>query len=540
MSDPNSSDKPIVLSATIISIATFLSRIAGLLREQAFAYFFGAGAWTDAFNVAFRIPNLLRDLFAEGAMSAAFVPTFNSLLKQEGKPSAFRLMNLTLNILFIIVGILSVLGIIFSPEIVCLLAPGFMNNPEKYSATVSMTRVMFPFLLVISWSAVAMGGLNSLGEFFLPAIAPVLLNISMIIAGFTLCPFFTAFGFSEVFGMAVGAMIGGILQMAVQFPWLYKHGFKLKVDLSFANPALKRIIMLIIPGTIGLAATQINVAISTILSTSQGDGAVSWLSYAFRLMQLPLGIFGVSIAQATLPVFSRQASDNDKVGMTKTFVSSLKLTAFVNISAAFFLCSLANPIIKLLFEHGRFISSDTEATVLALKAYCVGLFFFSAIKVMGPAFFALNDAKTPLKASIVSVVSNIILNLLLIKPFGYWGLALASSIASVINAVILFFSMKKKLPAVFEEKIGKPIFSILLCSIFMAFLLSLFTTISGNYFEHALGKFLGNACVVSLSLILGCISLLISANLMKIEEAGKAVEMIKRKFIKKTIPAGNN
>jgi len=296
----------IARSAAVMGVATFFSRIAGLVREQTFAYLFGAGIWTDAFNVAFRIPNLLRDLFAEGAMSAAFVPTFNGILEKDGQQKAFRLTNLTFCAILVVVGMLTLVGIIASPLLVSTLAPEFTSNPEKFEVTVTMTRIMFPFLLAVSWAAISMGILNSLGEFFIPAIAPVFLNLSMILAGWLICPFAKEFDMPAITGMAIGAMLGGLLQFAVQLPALFRYGYRFRWQLNFKDPGIQRIIKLIIPGTVGLAATQINIAISTILATSQGEGAVSWLGYAFRVMQLPLGLFGVAVAQATLPVISRQ------------------------------------------------------------------------------------------------------------------------------------------------------------------------------------------------------------------------------------------
>ena len=311
-------------SAAIMGIATFLSRIAGLVREQTFAYLFGAGKWTDAFNVAFKIPNLLRDLFAEGAMSAAFVPTFNSILQKEGEEKAFRLTNLTFCAILIIVGTLTALGMILSPYIVQILAPQFINDPEKFNVTVTMTRIMFPFLLVISWAAISMGMLNSLGEFFIPSVAPVFLNLSMILSGWLICPIAVKCNMPSITGMAIGAMLGGILQFAVQLPSLIRKGWRFFWCLDFKDPGIKKIGKLMIPGTVGLAATQINVAVNTILATSQGDGAVSWISYAFRIMQLPIGIFGVAVAQATLPVISRQAASGDKDAMAGTLASSIR------------------------------------------------------------------------------------------------------------------------------------------------------------------------------------------------------------------------
>ncbi|MBF0501115.1 MAG: murein biosynthesis integral membrane protein MurJ [Candidatus Riflebacteria bacterium] len=520
--------------ATIMGIATFLSRIAGLIREQAFAFFFGAGVWTDAFNVAFRIPNLLRDLFAEGAMSAAFVPTFNAVLKNEGKEQAFRLLRLVLTALLICVGLLTITGIIFAPELVSLLAPKFLENPEKFAATVLMTRIMFPFLLVIAWAAAVMGTLNSLSEFFVPAIAPVFLNLAMIAAGFSLCPLASKFGYPAVVGMAVGAMAGGFLQLVVQFPALRRTGFRFGLTFDRRDPGLRSIMKLIVPGTIGLAATQINVAISTILSTTQGDGAVSWLSYAFRLMQLPLGIFGVAVAQATLPVISRQAASQDHSGMRSTLAESLKLTGFINIAATAALVALAEPIIRLLFEHGRFTPADTAATVLALRAYAVGLFFFSAIKVLGPAFYALKDARTPLLASVLSVAVNIFLNLALIRPFGYWGLAFGSSIAAGVNAGVLWWKIGKKLGSFSDYRVATSLGKILLAAVLSALSMhTLFPTLHLYASSHFSGRWAGAASDISGMIgapLLGLPILFLAASILGIPEARRARDMIARRF----------
>lgn len=525
--------RSVARSASIMAVATFLSRIAGLVREQAFAFFFGAGAWTDAFNVAFRIPNLLRDLFAEGAMSSAFVPTFNATLKQDGKERAFRLMRLALNALFVLVGLLTLIGIVFAPEIVQLLAPRFTDQPEKFAATVLMTRIMFPFLLIISWAAVAMGCLNSLGDFFLPAIAPVFFNLGLILAGFTLCPWASTLGYPSIVGMSVGALLGGLLQMAIQFPALWRHGFRFGLDWDRRDPGLRRIVNLIIPGTMGLAATQINVAISTILATSQGDGAVSWLNYAFRLMQLPLGIFGVAIAQATLPVISRQAASGERDEMRGTIAESLKLTGFVNITATFALIALADPIIRILFERGRFGPADTLATAQALQVYAVGLFFFSAIKVLGPAFYALNNASTPVRASIASVLSNIVLNVALIGSCGYWGLALGSSLAAVINAGILFYYLDHTLGG-FREGIGAAFGRTLIVALAGAGVMRLvFPHARELVLNHGLSagsRTLADMLGLSISVSAGLAVLFFIATLLGMPEAHRALEMLRRKL----------
>lgn len=518
-----------------MGVATFFSRIAGLLREQTFAYLFGAGIWTDAFNVAFRIPNLLRDLFAEGAMSAAFIPTFNGVLEKDGAQKAFKLTNLTFCAILVVVGTLTLVGIAASPLLVSTLAPEFASNPEKFEITVTMTRIMFPFLLAVSWAAIAMGILNSMGEFFVPAIAPVFLNLAMILSGWLICPYAQEFDMPAITGMAIGAMIGGMLQFVVQLPALFRFGYRFKWQLNFKDPGIQRIIKLIIPGTIGLAATQVNIAISTILATSQGEGAVSWLGYAFRVMQLPLGLFGVAVAQATLPVISRQAAANDRDGMGQTLAGSIRLSSFINLYACFAIIALAEPVVRILFQHGRFTPADTLATAVALKAYAVGLLFYSLVKILGPAFYTLDETKIPVMASMVSVAVNIVLNLILVHPFGYWGLALSTGIGAMFNAGILYYSLEKRLGS-FSR------FSLLPALLRIFFATMAAGLVSNQVYRYAVpglaqtstvfavGGFFNAAVAMTIAAAGGLIGLFVVSRLLKIAEADQAAEMLLRRL----------
>ncbi len=525
-------------SAAIMGIATFLSRIAGLVREQTFAYLFGAGKWTDAFNVAFKIPNLLRDLFAEGAMSAAFVPTFNGILQKEGKEKAFRLTNLTFCTIFIIVGFLTLVGIIFSPYIVKILAPQFVEDPEKFAVTVTMTRIMFPFLLVISWAAISMGILNSLGEFFIPSVAPVFLNLSMILSGWLICPLTVKWNMPAITGMAIGAMLGGIMQFAVQLPSLLKKGWRFFCCLDFKDSGIRKIGKLMIPGTIGLAATQVNVAISTILATSQGDGAVSWISYAFRIMQLPIGIFGVAVAQATLPVISRQAASGDKEAMAGTLASSIRLSSFINLWACFACVALAEPVIRIIYQHGKFGIDDTLATTAVLRAYSLGLVFYALIKILGPAFYALEDTKIPVKASFISIGVSIFLSFALIKPFGYISLPFSSSVAAIVNAGYLFFVLQKRLGSFKKYSLSynliKIFISTLISGIATYFSYFYFSIYFGSFFSnYGVGTFVNSAVSLCVGGIAGLIVLYVVSRLMHIEEADKAAELILKRIRRK-------
>jgi putative peptidoglycan lipid II flippase len=535
---PEKKEKSVARSAAIMGVATFLSRIAGLAREQVFAYFFGAGIWTDSFNVALRIPNLLRDLFAEGAMSAAFVPTFNIVLKKDGREAAFRLTNLLATAIMIILGVIIVFGIIFTPYLVRLLAPEFEANPEQFEVTILMTRIMFPFLVAISLAAIAMGILNSIGEFFIPAIAPAFLSFSMIIGAFTLCPLAEYLGMQPIVGMAMGAMLGGIFQFLIQWIRLWREGYRFRPAIDMKHPGLQRVFKLIVPGTIGLGATQMNVAVSTILATSEGAGAVSWLLFGFKVMQLPMGIFGVAIAQATLPVFSRMAADDDRQGMAKTVSDSVKLTGFINIFCCMALLALANPIIRILFQHGRFTPEDTVATATALRAFAVGLFFTAVVKVLGPMFYALNRARIPVAASFVSMITNIILNLALVGPLGYWGLAVGSSVAAVLNSVILYFMISRRIKEIQNGSLAistlKNLAASAVSALVMWYMFPACESFIADTSSFSAGGFINNSLALVFTGTSGTLILLSTAKVLGIEESGSFISLIARKLGVKT------
>ena len=388
--------------------------------------------------------------------------------------------------------------------------------------------------MVISWSALAMGILNSMGEFFIPAIAPAALNFLMIISGWTICPLAESYGFPAITGMAIGVMMGGTLQFLVQTPSLFRHGFRFKWYVNLKDPGIRRIVKLIIPGTVGLAATQINIAISTILATSLGDGAVSWLTYSFRIMQLPLGLFGVAIAQATLPVISRQAAANNKDDMGNTLDDSVRLTFFINLFACFSIFALAEPVIRVLFQHGKFSPADTIATANALRAYSVGLVFFCVVKILGPAFYALNETKIPVMASISAVVVNIVLNFAFIKPFGCWGLALGTAFGSMVNAAVLFVFLKKRLINFGRLKqflsIGKIVIVTSLAGFFQWKLLSPISQMLQNYFQLKPESFFIAFTGLIICLIAGSTILILISKLVRIEEAERAIDMVLKKL----------
>ena len=426
-------------SAGLVSLATSLSRLGGLVREQLFASLMGAGYYSDAFVVAFRIPNLLRDLLAEGALSTAFVPTFTQRLVQGGRRDAFALGNLVLTSLFVVSGLLAVLGIVFAAPIVQLIAPGFAATPGKLELTVHLTRILFPFLPMIALAAVLMGMLNAQHRFFMPALAPALFNAAAITVGVGLWAA-DASPATSVLYWTLAVLLGGLVQFGVQVPPLHGSGWRYRprFDIRFADPGLRQILRLMLPAFVGLSATQLNILVNNILASQLEQGSPSWINYAFRLMQLPIGVFGVAVATVNLAAVSRSAAAGDMEGFRRTLAASLKLVAFLTIPATAGLVALREPIIRLLYEHGRFTAYDTQQTAMVLAAYAVGLYAYASVKVLAPAYYALLAPRLPLYASLLAVACNIVANLALYKQLGAPGLALGTSIGAVANFGLLF------------------------------------------------------------------------------------------------------
>ena len=434
--------------------ATMASRLLGLVREQVLAAIFGAGNAMDAFLVAFRIPNLVRDLFAEGAMSAAFVPTFTRHLTRQGRASAWRLANMVITALLLITGLVVVLGIVFARPLVTAFAADFALEPGKLELTVTLTRVMLPFLPLVAVAAATMGMLNSLHRFFIPALSPAMFNVAIIACALVLVPLMPALGQPAIMAIAIGAVVGGVAQAALQWPSLRREGYRFRPALDFRDEGLLRVLILMGPGTVGLAATQVNLFVNTVLATSEGTGAVSWLNYAFRLMYLPIGLFGVSIATAALPSLSRDAARDQLAGMRQTISAGLRLMLMLNVPAAIGLIVLASPIVQLIFERGRFTPDDTAATAAALLFYAPGLIGYSTVKIAVPSFYSLHDARTPVVTSVATVALAVVLNVVLVKAIGYRGLALGTAIAALFNAVVLLWLLRKRLGGLDESRLA--------------------------------------------------------------------------------------
>jgi putative peptidoglycan lipid II flippase len=450
---PDSSSSPrqagqqrLARSAAASAAATMSSRVLGLVREMVLAQYFGTTAAMAAYNVAFRIPNLLRDLFAEGAMSAAFVPTFTKYLHASGKDSAWRLANLVINGLAIITGLFVVLGIVFAEPLVRLITDNeYTRDAGQLALTVQLARLMLPTLTFIALAAALMGMLNSLHHFFVPAFSPAMFNIVTILCAWFVVPLMPGLGIEPIVAIAAGTFLGGVAQLAIQWPALRSEGFGYRPLFDLNDEGLKRVLILMGPGTIGLAATQVNLLVNTALATSQQIEAVNWLNYAFRLMYLPIGLFGVSIATAALPAVSRHNLQEDHSAVRNTVSDSLSLMVMLNVPATIGLMVLAIPIVRMLFEHGRFTPDDTLATAAALQYYAIGLVGYSVVRIASPTFYALGKNRVPVTVSVITVLVNAALNYGLVQVMGYRGLALGTSIAALFNAGALLFLLRAHL-----------------------------------------------------------------------------------------------
>ncbi len=445
---PHEAKARLTRSAGVVSAAVMASRVLGLAREVILASLFPTGLALDAFNAAFRIPNMLRDLFGEGALSKAFITTFTETRVRDGEAATWRLANRFVNLLVIATTLVALLGIVFAPAIVAVMLPGEgfdvpLPPDESYGfatkreLTIFLTRVMFPFLPLVSLAAVSMGILNSRHRFGIPALSSAFFNVGSILVG--VAGYFAApsLGVHPVVAMAVGVLAGGLLQWLVQVPSLRSAGYRWKPELSLSDPGVRKIGRLIGPATIGIAAVQVNVFVNTLFA-SLGTGWLSWLNVAFRLMYLPIGIFGVAISTANLPALAGHAAAGNRPAFRATFAHSLRLMFVLTIPSSVGLIVLSRPIIGLIYEHGVFTSHDADMAAGALAYYAAGLCGYSAIKIVTDAFYALGDTTTPLRVSVVSIVLNVAVSAGLVLGLGWdhRGLALATSMAVSVNFVV--------------------------------------------------------------------------------------------------------
>ncbi len=545
--------RSVAKSAGIVSAFVMLSRIFGLVRETVFANFFGAGYLTDAFNVAFRIPNLLRDLFAEGALSTAFVKIFTDYTVNVSEKEAWRLAALVFNALAVVLSGIVVLGIIFAPFLVGIIASGF--PPEKAALAVTLTRIMFGFILMVALAAVAMGVLNTKGNFAIPASASTAFNIVSILAGLGFAYYLsggsweTAVKADEIppmsgqwaiTGMAIGTLFGGIAQFAIQIPSLYKVGFRFKPILSFTDRGVWRVMKLMGPAIIGTSAVQIKVLVDTTIVSGIESG-VSWLQYSFRLMQFPIGVFGVAIGVASLPTLARLGSENNIEKFRSTLSNSIGLVFLLTIPSACGLIVLGEPIIRLIYERGAFTAIDTNMASWSLAAYSVGLAGYAAIKVLSPSFFALEDAKTPMYVSVASIVVHIFFSYSLMtyfstvgvspeRPngFGHAGVALATSIVATLNFLALTILMRRKIKRIEARKIIASFIKIAIASALMSAVCWFSYQFLTNYFGEK--RFLIKLIETFVPIGLGGITFLITAKLLSVRELNQFIDIFRKKL----------
>ena len=519
-------------SAGFISAATLASRVLGLVRDQIAAYYFATTLAMDAFTVATRIPTLLRDLFAEGAMSAAFVPTVTRYLTKDGKPAAFRLGSNVLNGLVLITGVLVALGVVFAEPLTRLFTKAeFAAIPGAIPLTVQLTRVNMPFLMLIAIAAGCMGLLNAMRRFFMPSLAPAMYNIVFIICALIGVPLFGRLGLPPIMALSCGMLAGGVVQILTQLPALRKEGYRHEWVLDPKDPGLREVLVLMGPGSLGVAAAQINILVSTILATGIAGAAAS-LGFAFRFMYMPVGIFGVAIATAAIPDLAKHAALGSHDDMRKTLSWGMRLMLALSVPATIGLMALALPITQLIFEHGTFKADSSAMVSQALFFYAPGIVGYSLVKILSPSFYSLKDARTPVIVSVVTVLSNAILSLALYPMLGVRGLALSTAIAATVNAGLLFWLLARRIEGLDGAHIVKVFLRVLIASLAMG---------AAAYFAEAGLHRLFPAVSVVAKLVrvvggigAGLITLVVAAHFLHIEEFRQATDRVLKRVRSRT------
>ncbi len=513
----------IAKAAGILGSATMLSRIMGMARDMVVSRLFGASLATDAFFAAFQIPNMLRRFFAEGALTAAFVPTFSATLKQHGDEKARELANICFTLLTIVMAAITLAGIIFSPYIVGLMFPGFRAEPGKFELAVLLNRLMFPYIFFISLVALCMGILNTVRHFFTPAISTVFLNISMILSALCLGAYFEV----PITALAVGVLLGGFIQLIIQLPVLWKKGFPIRPNFDFSNPEVRQIALLMLPSVFGVGVYYLNITVSAILASMLPQGSVSYLYYAQRLFEFPQGIFTVSVAQAVLPSMSRQAAEGDLAGMKDSLSFALRLTLFITMPAMAGLMACSTPIFSLLFMGGAFDYSKVVNSSEALLYYSLGLSFVALTRVLAPAFYALNDTKTPVLTAFIAFILNLCLSLALMGPLKHGGLALATTLSAFGNMLLLMWLLRRKIGSFGGRSVMVTGLKSLVASMPMtAAVVYVCTLTDWSLAGHKMQKSL----VLGTAILAGVFIYAVAVRLLRSEEADAAVVMLRKKL----------
>ncbi len=520
----------------MVGVAIMCSRVLGLVREQVFAALFGAGVGMDAFIAAFRAPNLLRDLFAEGALSTAFITTFSKKIATECDESAWALANKVATLAAVFMSGVTLLGIVLAPQLMILLAQGFDATPGKMELAILLTRIMFPFIFMVSLSALVMGMLNAKHVFGWPAMASMFFNIGSIVGGVTLGwlidPKFGTrnFGTGSLVGLALGTLIGGLLQLLVQLPSLRRAGFRFRPDFAWRDDGVRQILLLMGPAIVAASAVQVNVMVNGNFASHLGNGPVSWLNYAFRLMQLPIGIFGVAIGTVTLPLVSRFAAARDTAGVRTTLARGIRLACLLTIPCAIGLWFFSEPIISLIFQRRRFTFADTQQTAAALQYYAIGLAAYSGIKVLAPSFYALDKRNAPMMVSFFSIATNYFLNQYFTFHLGFGprGLALSTGIVAIINFVILYVMMSRHIGGLETRRLFFTLAKIAVAGAVLA----LVCVASQHWWLADLAHmlFIPKLLAVAVTISFAAALFFASAYFLKIDEVEDVMKILKRRF----------
>ncbi len=518
-----SEKRHIVRAAGVLGFATIISRIMGMVRDMVVSRLFGAGYYTDAFFAAFQIPNMLRRFFAEGALTSAFVPIFSEYLTKQGEDKARDLANVCFSVLTAVMALVALFGIILSPLIVSIMFPGFRAEPSKLELTVFLNRMMFPYIFFISLVALCMGILNTVRHFFTPAISTVFLNLSMILCAVLLHKSFAV----PITALAVGVLLGGVLQLLLQLPIVYRKGFPIRPRFEPGHPAVKRIALLMGPSIFGIGVYYLNITVGNILASTLPQGSVSYLYYAQRLFEFPQGIFTVSVAQAVLPSMSRQAAAGEIGQLKESLAFGLRLTLFITIPAMAGLLACSTPIFSLLFMGGSFDFTMAVKSAEALFYYSLGLSFVAMVRVLVPAFYALKDTATPVKIAFAAFLLNVLFSLILMKPLLHGGLALASTLSALFNMTLLLYLLHKKLGSFGGRNIALAGVKTAMASIPMFFAVSWGVhLIDWSRQGHKIYKATG----LGASIAGGVLLFLMFAYLLRCEETREAATIIRRRI----------
>lgn len=455
--------KEIARAAGIIGASTLVSRLMGYIRDMVMSSLFGAGMVTDAYIAAFRIPNYLIRLFGEGTLNASFVPVFTETLNQKGREKAWELANVVLTSIFTILTLVVILGMIFTPGLVRAITPGFSKNPSQFNLAVLLTRVIFPVAVFVGLSAVSMGILNSLNHFGAPAIAPSFFNLMIILSALFLSPYLPI----PIMSLAIGVLLGGLLQLSVQVPFLIRKGFRFRYRFNLSHEGMRKIFKLMVPGVIGQSVLQINLFVGNLLASLLPAGSITYLFFADRLVQFPLAIFGFSAATAMLPSLSVHASNKNIPEMVETLSKAMRIVLFMMIPSMVGLLVLSTPIVNTLFQRGSFGAEATRGTAVALMFYSLGLWAFGGVRIIAQAFYATQDTWTPMKVAVYSLLVNLLLSLILMRYLQHGGLALANALSSMLNISVLIWILRKRTGPLQGRKIFGSVIKIFSASLVM-------------------------------------------------------------------------